>query len=107
MTPIKKMKAELKALALNIRLTRTAGKEYQRSGGTINKFPADSIGLWRAVPEFRRKHIAYCLLRGRTYEQIESKVHDCNKLKQADWDKINLMMKVVQDEQEALRPCAS
>jgi hypothetical protein len=107
MTPIQKMKAELKALALNIRLTRAAGKEYQRSGGTIDKFPKDSIGLWRSVPEFRHKHIAYCLARGKTYEQIESKVHEHNKLTEKHWEKINSMVKAVQDEQEALRPCAS
>jgi hypothetical protein len=103
MTPIQKMKAELKALALNIRLTRAAGKDYQRSSGAINNFPKDSKGLWISVPEFRHKHIAYCLLRGRTYEQIESKVHEGNE---PNWDKINAYMKAVQDEQEALCPRA-
>lgn len=103
MTPIQKMKTELKALALNIRLTRAAGKEYQRSGGAVNNFPADSMGLWKSVPLFRHKHIAYCLLRGKTYEQIENKVHEGNA---PDWDKINAYVKAVQDEQEALRPSA-
>lgn len=106
MTPIQKMKAELKALALNIRLTRAAGKDYQRSGGAVNKFPKDSKPLYQSVPEFRHKHIAYCLARGKTYEQIESKVHDENKLSEKHWEKINAMVKAVQDEQEALRPSA-
>ena len=106
MTPIQKMKQELKALALNIRLTRAAGKDYQRSHGAINNFPKDSKGLWISVPEFRHKHIAYCLARGKTYEQIEPKTHEQNKLLQKHWDKINAMVKAVQDEQEALRPSA-
>lgn len=103
MNPIQKMKQELKALALNIRLTRAAGKTYQRSGGTIDNFPKDSKGLYISVPAFRHKHIAYCLLRGKTYEQIESKTHEQNKLLQKHWDKINLMVKAAQDEQEAIR----
>ena len=29
--------------------------------------------------EFRHRHVAYCLLRGRTIEQIERKVHEGNE----------------------------
>lgn len=37
-----------------------------------NRFPADS---W----EFRHRHIAYCLLRNRTMQQIENKVREGNE----------------------------
>jgi len=99
MSPLKQMKEELKALAKNISLTRAAVKEFQRSRGVSN-FPPDSKPLWKSVPEFRHKHIAYCLARGRSYEQIESKVHEGNEPK---WDIINALLKKVQDEQAAFR----
>lgn len=36
--------------------------------------------------DFRHKHIAYCLARGRAYEQIENKVKESNE---PDWTAIN------------------
>ena len=33
-------------------------------------------------------HIAYSLLKGRAYEQIENKVHENNVLSEADWSSI-------------------
>ena len=33
----------------------------------------------------RQYHIAYSMLRGKTYEQVENKVHDCNRLNSYDW----------------------
>lgn len=40
--------------------------------------------------EYRRLfHIAYSLLKGRTYEQIENKVHEHNKLSKYQWKYIN------------------
>lgn len=65
-----KMKAELKVLATEIRTLKSKRKELK---GYVP-------GLAGTQHEFRYKHIAYCLLRGRTLEQIESKVRDVN-----DW----------------------
>jgi len=53
----------------------------------------------------RLHHIAYCLLRGKQYEQIENKVHDRNKLMVSDWDMIN-KIKEQYNEQYILRNCA-
>jgi hypothetical protein len=68
---ILKMKAELKVLAQEIRTQKSTRKEHQ-----FGYVP----GLASNQHDFRCKHIAYCLLRGRTLEQIENKVRDPN-----DW----------------------
>jgi hypothetical protein len=34
---------------------------------------------------FRFKHIAYCMARGRTYEQIEAKTHQHNVISEWRW----------------------
>lgn len=49
------------------------------------KYPLDD---WSMKRQYRRYHIAHCLLRGKTYEQIENKVREENKLKQHDWNEI-------------------
>jgi hypothetical protein len=38
---------------------------------------------------FRFKHIAYCMARGRTYEQIEQKTHEHNVISDYRWQAIN------------------
>lgn len=63
-----------------------AGKDWREAGAKwaelSKKYPlADSH-------QYRLHHIAHCLLRGKTYEQIENKVREENKLKQKDWDAI-------------------
>lgn len=63
---LKKMKAELKVQALEIRKLKSTRKEC--ANGYVS-------GLESARYDYRAKHIAYCLLRGRTLEQIEPKVH--------------------------------
>jgi len=64
---IKKMKSELKEMAQEIRSLKS-----QRKGSPYGYVP----GLQSARSRFRIKHIAYCLLRGRTPEQIENKHRD-------------------------------
>lgn len=49
----------------------------------------DGRPLWNAQHEFRHKHIAYCLARGRTLEQIEPGSAGCN----ADMDYVNKLSK--------------
>ena len=62
------MKAELKVLAQEIRQLKSKRKEYK---GFVP-------GLGSSQIEFRYKHIAYCMLRGRSLEQIENKLRDPN-----------------------------
>lgn len=74
---IKKIKEELKATASIIRQVRNAGKNASRTG--VWEGPKDAKPLYLLVPEFRHKHIAYCMLRGKAYEVIEPKVNDGNE----------------------------
>lgn len=62
------LKAELKVLASEIRTLKSKRKEMR---GYVP-------GLSSAQDQFRIKHIARCLLRGRTLEQIEPKLRDPN-----------------------------
>jgi len=63
------LKQELKELAERIRKTRPEMKQHQRE----HHGDTGTVGwcLEKARYEFRHKHIARCLLRGRTIEQIE------------------------------------
>ena len=81
-TKYPELKAQLKKLAKEIRYWKSNRKEKRRA----------ELGMWqyqiqdkidRRAYEFRHKHIAYCMLRGRAYEQIEQK---CNT--SPDWDYI-------------------
>lgn len=76
---ISNLKSELKTYASEIRSTRQSFKATQRE---ISATATYSPELWKKVNAlektlvetrdlFRHKHIAYCLVRGRTIEQIE------------------------------------
>ena len=65
---IAKLKAELKVLALEIRTLKSKRKELR---GYVP-------GLATAQDQFRIKHIARCMLRGRKLEEIEPKLRDPN-----------------------------
>lgn len=123
MNPLKKMKAELKALALEIRQKRQTTKINQRSWSFwYNANPGldyrdpkrlegdkflsgiDQWGLVCKAAEFRIKFVAYCLLRGRKYEEIEPRVRDGNEI---DMERVEKIMKVVENEFEALRASES
>lgn len=130
---LKKMKSELKEMAANIRASRRESRDieskfshwqnahpkcheygsserkemwaFSTEQHKTRKFP------WVASPaEFREKHIIYCLLRGRTYEQIEPKVRQGNEPR---WDRIDKALEVARQqldkeraEYEALRRSA-
>lgn len=65
MSAIKKMKSELKALAKEIR--------YQKSIRKLKHPEHDKFTGHKELSSFyRHKHVAYCLARGRTMEQIDS-----------------------------------
>jgi len=68
-THLTKLKAELKVLASEIRQLKSTRKQCPH--GYVS-------GLSNAQNEFRIKHIARCMLRGRTLEQIEPKLRDPN-----------------------------
>ena len=67
-------------------LKETAGMDWRVSSpiwAELNKkYPL------RDSHQYRLLHIAHCLLRGKTYEQIENKVREENKLKQHHWNEI-------------------
>ena len=68
------LREELKSIAIEIRKGKLVCKEYQkRHGGS---------GLWEwrdDARDYRHKHIVYCLLRGKTMEQIENKNREHNE----------------------------
>jgi len=69
MSYYKKMKQYLKDLSTKIRKIKDELKNYQRkNNGYGGKFYKE---LFKLKYEFRHQHIAYCLARGRKYENIE------------------------------------
>ena len=81
------LKQELKVLAKTIRTAKQERKTVHFTGERTMKSPyswqSDATYACEEAEkmayEFRHKHIAYCLLRGRTMEQIEQKVNDGNE----------------------------
>lgn len=73
---IKNLKEEQKSLALEIRTNKNNIKEKQRNGDYAGD---QQYLLLKQKREYRHKHIAYCMLRGRSYEQIENKCREDNK----------------------------
>ena len=74
---VKEVKEELKKEAKEIRSLKHACKNCQR--GTHE---GEYVGQWKvdsASWEWRHKHLAYCMLKGRSYEEIERKCSDDNK----------------------------
>lgn len=76
-TKYPELKSELKELAKKIKAAKVRRDnfwEYKHELADNYQNSAQSVFMCRAVRlsnEFRHKHIAYCLLRGRSYEQIE------------------------------------
>jgi hypothetical protein len=71
-----KTKNEVKALAEKIKNTRKLYRDGQSAASKGN--PIEGLVLWRTcgdlytlIWQFRHMHIAYCIARGRTYEEIE------------------------------------
>jgi len=65
--PFTRRKLELKDMALKIRAAKNDRKNANYAAARL----AENLGA-----SYREGHIAYCLARGRTLEQIESKVSD-------------------------------
>ena len=73
---MKNLKEELKSIAAEIRKNNIETKELQKTGKYAGNLQYSRISLKK---NFRHKHIAASLLRGRTYEQIEPKCRENNK----------------------------
>lgn len=67
---IRELKEELKKIAVQIRKLKKEVKAYQKEHGGCHPFK-QHVELKAMQRNFRYSHIAYCLLRGRTIEQIE------------------------------------
>lgn len=81
MKKIKELKCICKNKVAEIRAEKR--KNYADPNWRGDRWTVQCLGQ-----DYRRHHIAYCLLRGRTYEQIEPKVHDQNKISSKDWERI-------------------
>jgi hypothetical protein len=66
---MQELKQLLKDLASEIRDTNQDIKSTMKAGKWAGPLQAQHLNL---KYKFRHHHIAYCMLRGRTYEQIES-----------------------------------
>ena len=75
---IRTLKAELKLMAAGLRADKAEIKKTQKEFGSQSACTLQ----WALVSTkrtCRHKHIAYSMLRGKTYEQIEPKCREDNK----------------------------
>lgn len=83
MTKLKQLKTRCKELAALIRQDKAKYKDFQRGVLTYSQWTEWRKSISRTLysnisVEYRTLHIAYCMLRGKTYEQIEPKVKPGN-----------------------------
>ena len=69
------VKNELKNKAVEIRNLKAQIKEKMRNHDFSGHH---QFFLFKLKREYRHRHIAYCLLKGRTYKQIETKCAEDN-----------------------------
>ena len=84
MKTIKVLKSELKTLAKEIKALKATRKT--QPNGLVRGLSSDRNA-------YRIQHIAYCLARGRTMEQIENKVAPENALSKWDLERIDKLVK--------------
>lgn len=72
----RKFKKELKLEAVKLQNTKLATKDAQRDNSNLaSMLQGDVLKLrW----DYRHRHIAYCMLRGKTYKQCEQKCRKYN-----------------------------
>lgn len=70
------VKNELKVEAKELATLKIEIKEKQKSGGYAGSMQCDLIDKRH---EWRHKFIAYCTLKGRTIDEIESNCHEDNQ----------------------------
>jgi len=83
MHPMTEKKEELKDMARKLRALKQARKPKNE-----NYHPGINWEIYKLKRQYRHEHIAYCLVRGRTYEQIEQPKEE-NKIREDVWVKIN------------------
>lgn len=82
---LKKEKAELKSIALSIRTTKSLLKDTHQKKDILNEGNHHTKIVWGNIHpfylekklkdlkiEYRHRHIAYCIIRGKRYDQIEN-----------------------------------
>lgn len=82
MHPMTEKKEQLKDWARALRSLKMTRKEDRGA----------NYKIYRAKRQYRHEHIAYCLVRGRTYDEIEKPAED-NK---PDWKLIDALRDVLQ-----------
>jgi len=73
---IRELKRELKQYYTDVRNMKWSDVEKKYKGRYSYTIERD---IKKAKYEFRHQHIAYCLARGKTYEQVEQKVRENNE----------------------------
>lgn len=94
MKKIFELKEENKKQAAQIKLQKAEVKKTQKEGKYAGLL---QLKLVIAKKEYRKHHIAYCLLRGKLYEQIE-KPKEQNKLNDFDWEEIQKIQEAYHEE---------
>jgi hypothetical protein len=89
---LKELKSLLKELAAFNRKYKAMYKDCQR--GKVQWAELYAFQRTGPIGNYRYMHIAYCLLRGRTYEQIENKVRPGNE---PSWTAIEAIMERFRD----------
>lgn len=92
-TKLLALKNDLKNIASEIR------KQKSERCSANNGFV---YGLAKNQRDFRIKHIAYCLVRGRKMEEIEGKVREDNKLSEWELSVINKMIEIITQPDEVV-----
>jgi hypothetical protein len=94
MKKIFELKEINKTLAKQIKEKKVDVKKTQREGKYAGKLQYELLDLkWL----YRKQHIAYCLLRGKSYEQIE-KPRKENELNEEAWKQINQIKEAYHEE---------
>jgi len=78
MKKIKELKQELKKIVKHIREEKRLRKEEQRGNIPLHEYMAYRRSIGHPYTDlsshFRYRHVAYCLLRGKKYDEIERKL---------------------------------
>jgi len=94
MKKIFELKENNKSLAKNIKERKAEIKKTQKEGKYAGRLQYELITV---KCMYREYHIAYCLMRGKLYEEIE-KPKEENKLKKESWSQIEKIKEAYHEE---------
>ena len=98
MKDIKSLKSELKVEAFKLRETKADIKTKQKAGQYAGYKQSELLTLkWN----YRHRHIAYSIMRGKSYQQIERK---CREDNQPNFDKIKELINEYTPQKENVCP---